>query len=102
MSSIKTSVVVEYPMDYTIDTMGTFRSISSGKTLRPRKSKQGYLDISTTKNGKPIRLRIAREVLKAFDRLPGKDEIVIYKDGDYTNCCLSNLRWGFRPELISS
>jgi hypothetical protein len=40
--------------------------------------------------------------LKAFDRLPGKDEIVIYKDGDYTNCCLSNLRWGFRPELISS
>lgn len=95
---LKTKTLVDYPIDYTVSSDGTIRSIYTGRTLKVQVGKQNQLKISTTKDNKPVRLLVACEVLKAFVRLPERGEVIIYIDGDFTNCSLSNLRWGTRSE----
>ena len=59
-------------------------------------SREGYKRIKLTHGGGTLRLH--REVLKAFDRPPKKEEICRHLDGNPGNNSISNLKWGTHKE----
>ena len=78
---------------------GEVYSTARNKGLKKRKyniCKDGYKRIRLVKNGATLRLH--REVLKAFDRLPKKGEICRHLDGNPSNNHISNLKWGTGKE----
>jgi HNH endonuclease len=63
------------------------------KRLRPERSKGGRLRILIRSNGRRQRLGLAALVLSAFGEPRPLGMEVHYRDGDRTNCALSNLQW---------
>ena len=59
-------------------------------------SKDGYKRINLTHGGGTLRLH--REVLKAFNRLPKTEEICRHLDGNPCNNHIFNLKWGTHKE----
>jgi len=49
---LKTKTLVDYPIDYTVSSDGTIRSIYTGRTLKVQVGKQNQLKISTTRGCK--------------------------------------------------
>ena len=90
--------IENYPGFY-ISKNGEIFSTARGKGIVKRKSTStidGYKRIKLTSMGET--LRIHREVLKAFDRLPNKGEICRHLDGNPKNNHVSNLKWGNHKE----
>lgn len=78
---------------------GEVFSMAGGNGLIKRKyniTKDGYKRINLTHRGGTLRLH--REVLKAFDRLPKKGELCRHLDGNPQNNNISNLKWGTPKE----
>jgi len=78
---------------------GEVFSMAGGNGIIRRRynlSKDGYRRMSLTQNGDT--LRIHREVLKAFDRLPEQGELCRHLDGNPQNNHISNLKWGTPKE----
>ena len=62
------------------------------KELKPKINKQGYLEISLSKNNKAKYFMLNRLVIEAFTNFKlNKNIIILYKDKNPLNCSLDNL-----------
>ena len=83
--------------DYEISNTGRIRT--KPKELKPKISKQGLLEISLCNNNKRHGKMLGRLVCEAFlERELTKDDVVVYLDGDKTNCSIDNLKVISRSE----
>tara|TARA_R100001244_G_scaffold113592_1_gene84097 strand:+ start:156 stop:632 length:477 start_codon:yes stop_codon:yes gene_type:complete len=90
--------MIGYP-SFFISEDGEIYSLARKNGLYKRKqcfSRDGYRKIRLTYKGGT--LRVHREVLKAFDRLPKKHELCRHLDGNPTNNNIKNLKWGTPKE----
>ena len=79
--------------DYEISSVGRVRNSTTGRILKLRTSKKGYLDVCLSKNGTSKRLLVHRLVAEAFFENPTEKRTVDHIDSDRRNNCLSNLRF---------
>ena len=83
---------------YEVSDTGLVRSLNynhtgRAKLLKPRKQRDGYLDVCLCKNGKVKRMLVHRLVAEAFIPNPQSLETVNHKDEDKHNNNVSNLEW---------
>ena len=85
---------------YQITDEGQVYSLYSKKYLKPRKDKDGYLQVNLYKDKKQYTKKIHRLVAEAFlDNSDNKKE-VNHIDCQRDNNCVSNLEWVTRRENI--
>ena len=83
--------------NYEISNLGNVKSLSYNNTgkerlLKPKINKQGHLEVTLNKNDKHHYRMVSRLVLETFLGLElGRNDIVMYKDNDKTNCHLDNM-----------
>lgn len=83
--------------NYQISNKGKVKSLSYNNTkkekiLKPKANTQGYLEVTLSKNNKRFYRNVSRLVIAAFTDLKlGKNDIIMYKDNDKTNCALDNM-----------
>ena len=93
MSEVETFVKIEGFEKYEVSNLGRVRNIESGRTLKPRPNKEGYLRHCLYKNNKKKELSLHRIIATAFIDNPGKKPQVNHIDENKTNNDLSNLEW---------
>ena len=100
--------IIDFRNQYQVSTFGNIRNSKTNKILKPRKDKDGYLDVSL----KGRHFRIHRLVANMFieNSNPQQYDLVNHKDEDVTNNNVENLEWcdcrynsnyGTRNERIS-
>ena len=89
--------IKEYEGKYQISNKGNVKSLSYNNTgkekiLKPKINKQGHLEVTLNKNDKHYYKMINRLVIQEFthNKLT-KNDIVMYRDKNKTNCALDNL-----------
>lgn len=70
------------------------------QNLKPGRIGAGYLQVHLAKQGKVKDMLVARLVATAFIPNPENKPEVNHKDGDKTNCRVSNLEWSTHTENI--
>ena len=87
-----------YPGFYIAKDGEVFSTVRGNGVIRRKYgfTQEGYKRITLTNKGEPLRLH--REVLRAFDRLPKEGEICRHLDGNPKNNHISNLKWGTHKE----
>lgn len=87
---------------YEVSTLGRVRSKTAGepKIMKRRLGTGGYVRVTMQSDrGKkisaPVHMLVARTFLGPADR-----RIVLHKDGDETNCALSNLKYGTQKDNL--
>jgi hypothetical protein len=84
---------------YQISNLGRVKSIKSKeRILKPKKEKNGYLNINLSKNNKYKTRRIHRLVLEAFVGECPEGMEAMHLDNNRANPELTNLKWGTRSE----
>lgn len=89
--------IVGYENKYQISPYGAVKSLNYNNTgkekiLKPKINKQGYLEVTLNKNNKHHYKMVNRLVIETFTDLKlAKNDIVMYKDKNKTNCSLDNL-----------
>ena len=89
--------IKDFEGKYQVSTEGYIKSLNYNNTdkeriLKPKINKQGHLEVTLNKNDKHYYKMVARLVLKSFLGLDlGKNDIIMYKDKNKTNCALNNL-----------
>lgn len=84
--------------DYQVSDRGRVRrlrpsdKVKSGAIMKVRRDKDGYRECAVTGANRAV--RIAREMLFAFDRHPKPGEICCHNNGVCDDDRLDNLRWG--------
>ena len=69
-----------------------FNNTNQEKILKPKVNKQGHLEITLSKNDKLYYRMVNRLVIAAYTDLKlTKNDIIMYKDNDKTNCALDNM-----------
>ena len=82
---------------YKISTEGNVKSLNYNNTgkeqiLKPKVNRQGHLEVTLNKNDKHYYRMVNRLVISTFtDKILTKNDIVMYKDNDKTNCSLDNI-----------
>lgn len=82
---------------YQLCTKGLVQSLNYNNTnepgiLKPKINKQGHLEVTLNKNNKHYYRMVARLMIETFTEMQlTKNDIIMYKDGDRTNCALDNL-----------
>lgn len=62
------------------------------RILKPKINKKGYLEVTLSKNDKCYYRLVSRLVFETFTgQKLGKNDILMYKDKDKTNCSIDNL-----------
>ena len=83
--------------DYQISNTAKIRA--KPKELKPKISKQGLLEVSLSANNKRTGKMVGRLVYETFSgKKLTKNDVIIYKDGDKTNCDYNNLMVVSRSE----
>lgn len=83
--------------NYEVSNLGNIKSLNYNNTgkeqlLKPKINKQGHLEITLNKNNKHYFRMVSRLVLQTFlDLKLGKNDVIMYKDEDKTNCSLANM-----------
>ena len=83
---------------YQINKKGEIKSLKKkhrtyDTILKPKKTKDGYYEVTLYKNGKPEYLRVHRLVAINFiEKIEGKD-VINHKDGNKINNNVNNLEW---------
>lgn len=83
--------------NYKASNLGNIKSLRYNNTnqeriLKPKINKQGHLEVTLNKNNKHYYRMVSRLVIEAFTGLKlGKNDIIMYKDNDKTNCSLDNM-----------
>lgn len=83
---------------YAVSNNGEIKGLKSGKILRPRPTKNDYLMVYLSKNGKQKNYLIHRLVAQEFINNPDGKLEVNHLDGDKSNNCTTNLEWSTRGE----
>ena len=69
-----------------------FNNTNQEKILKPKINRQGYLEITLNKNDKHYYRMVSRLVIETFTNIKlTKNDIIMYKDNDKTNCDLDNM-----------
>lgn len=82
---------------YQISNTGLIKSLNYNNTkkeriLKPKINKQGYLEIVFSLNNKKCYFTVSRLVIETYtDFKLNRNDIIIYKDDDKTNCSLDNI-----------
>lgn len=82
---------------YQVSNLGNIKSLDFNNTkkekiLKPKINKQGYLEVTLNKNDKHNYRMVNRLVIETFtNKKLTKNDIVMYKDNDKTNCSLDNM-----------
>lgn len=62
------------------------------RVLKEKVNKQGHLEVTLNKGNKHYYRLVSRLVYEGFNRVKlSKNDIIMYRDGDKTNCSLDNL-----------
>ena len=93
MIEVETFVEIEGFENYEVSNLGKVRNIKSGRTLKPRLDKDGYLVHGLYKNNKQNQLLLHRIIATAFIDNPEEKPCVNHIDENKTNNDLSNLEW---------
>ena len=93
MSEVETFVKIEGFENYEVSNLGKVRNIKSGRTLKPRLDKDGYLVHGLYKNNKQNQLLLHRIIATAFIDNPEEKPQVNHIDENKLNNDLSNLEW---------
>ena len=89
--------IKDFEGKYQISTNGHVKSLNYNNTgkekvLIPKINKQGHLEITLNKNDKHYYRMISRLVIETFTNIKlTKNDIIMYKDGNKTNCDLDNM-----------
>lgn len=75
-----------------LDRTDRFGRVHSGRLLRPRPDRKGYLEVNLSVDGVKKMVKVHHLVLEAFVG-PRQGECR-HLDGDVSNNCMSNLAWG--------
>lgn len=78
---------------YEISNTGKVRNSETGKILKSRPDKEGYLIITISVDKVRRTVKIHRLVAEAFIPNPENKPQVNHKDGKHDNNCVSNLEW---------
>jgi hypothetical protein len=80
---------------YQASSLGRIRGIKGSRILTPVVTQYGYHQVSLCVDGEKYSRLVHRLVALAFlGPQPTPEHDVLHWDGDKTNNCLSNLRWG--------
>jgi hypothetical protein len=85
--------VVGYEGLYEVSSEGNVRNVKTGKILKPKNNRRGYLFVGLHKNGAVKNRYIHRLVAQAFIPNPNKLPEVNHKDEIKANNNLDNLEW---------
>jgi len=98
----------DFENKYQLSTQGIVKSLNYNNThkemiLKPKVNKQGHLEVTLNKDNKHYYRMVARLMIETFTNIKlTRNDIIMYKDNDKTNCELNNLyiiSRGVRQEL---
>src|SRR5690606_37998883 len=90
--------IVEFGEYYEVSNMGAIRNTKSGRILKPKVNKNGYVEVVFTVNRKQKTYKLHRLVALAFiPNIENKPQ-VNHKDGNKLNCKYDNLEWSTNSE----
>lgn len=84
--------------NYMISNNGSLINGATGKMLKLRLDKDGYLRTNIYKEGKSVTVRIHRLVAEAFIENPDNKRLVDHIDRNLNNNNVTNLRWANHSE----
>ena len=93
MSVFETFVKIEGFENYEVSNLGKVRNIKSGRTLKPKLNRGGYLMYGLYENNKQKYLYLHRILATAFIDNPEEKPCVNHIDENKLNNDLSNLEW---------
>lgn len=79
--------------NYSVSNKGRVRNDKSGRVLQPRYTRQGYVQVHLSRDGKPTNLLVHRLVADAFIPNPNGHLIVNHINEDKTDNRVENLEW---------
>lgn len=85
--------ITDYVGLYEVSSEGRVRNVKTGKILKPKNNRRGYLFVGLHKNGAVKNRYIHRLVAQAFIPNPNKLPEVNHKDEIKANNNLDNLEW---------
>lgn len=85
--------IADYVGLYEVSNKGRVRNLKTGRILKPKNNRRGYLFVGLHKNGAVKNRYIHRLVAQAFIPNPNKLPEVNHKDEIRTNNKLDNLEW---------
>lgn len=85
---------------YQVSNMGRLKSLHYGKSviLNPSTARDGYINVTLTKNNQKKYCRLHILVAQAFIPNPEKLPVVHHCDNNKANCCADNLQWATHSE----
>ena len=89
--------IKDFEGKYQISTKGHVKSLNYNNTgkekiLTPKINKQGHLEVTLNKNNKHYYRMVSRLVIETFTNIKlTKNDIIMYKDENKTNCDLDNM-----------
>ena len=93
MTEVETFVKIDGFEKYEVSNLGKIRNVKSGRILKPRLTKNGYLEHLLYKNNKQKHLLLHRIIATTFIDNPEKKPQVNHIDENKLNNDLSNLEW---------
>jgi len=86
--------------NYEVSSVGRIRNSKTGRILKLRTRKDGYIDVCLSKNGTPKTLLVHRLVAEAFSENPLGKPDVDHIDRVKSNNSVDNLRWSTTSENL--
>ena len=86
---------------YTVSNLGEVINTKTGKKVKPYNNR-GLLLIRLYRNGETYRSRLANIVSRSFRPKEKEKDLIVYLNGDSTDCSLDNIKWEYINPLVES
>ena len=90
-------IISDFP-NYEVSDIGEVKNIKTGKCLKPKKSRYGYLRVTLCNDGFQKTMGIHRLVAIAFIPNPNRKPTVNHKNEEKTDNRIENLEWATNAE----